>query len=167
LASERFGLGKGWSKPSSPQARRRKPRQSSYGAFSSQKTHEAKFTGPSPPRLRAASRRRDRVRKTRKLFRCPGLSGTKVPLAALRLAHTRGCTSPCATQTATRMKTALLVLFFVATASPVLANSEITCETVRAYVRQVGFVQAKAQARAAGMTATQERRASRCFTKTD
>ena len=63
------------------------------------------------------------------------------------------------------MKTTLLMLFFVAIASPVLANSEITCETVRAYVRQVGFVQAKAQARAAGMTATQERRASRCFAK--
>jgi hypothetical protein len=61
------------------------------------------------------------------------------------------------------MKTALLVLFFVAIASPVLANSEITCETVRTYVRQVGFVQARAIARAAGMTVAQERRASRCF----
>jgi len=89
-------------------------------------------------------------------------------LAALRLTGTRGSASTCTTQRATpRMKTALLMLFFVATASPVLANSEITCETVRAYVRQVGFVQAKAQARAAGMTSTQERRASRCFAKRD
>ena len=65
------------------------------------------------------------------------------------------------------MKTALLMLFFAASASPALANSEITCETVRAYVRQVGFVQAKAQARTAGTTATQEHRASRCFAKRD
>jgi hypothetical protein len=61
------------------------------------------------------------------------------------------------------MKTVLLILLFVATASPVSANSRITCETVRAYVNQVGFVQARAIARAAGMTAAQERRASRCF----
>jgi hypothetical protein len=61
------------------------------------------------------------------------------------------------------MKTALLMLVFVATASPVFADSQITCETVRAYVKQVGFVQAKAIARAVGMTAVQERRASRCF----
>jgi len=54
-------------------------------------------------------------------------------LAALRLTGTRGSASTCTTQRATpRMKTALLMLFFVATASPVLANSEITCETVRA-----------------------------------
>ncbi len=41
------------------------------------------------------------------------------------------------------MKTALLVLIFAAIASPVMANSQTTCETVRAYVRQVGFEQAK------------------------
>ena len=56
--SLKFGLGKVWPRKGMvqtflPQARRRKPRRSSYGAFSSQKTHEAKFTGPSPPRLRA------------------------------------------------------------------------------------------------------------------
>ena len=61
------------------------------------------------------------------------------------------------------MKTALLILVFVATACPALADSQFTCETVRAYVKQVGFVQAKAVARAAAMTAAQERRASRCF----
>jgi len=167
LASERFGLGKGWSKPSSPKPAVGSPVGHHTGLFL--RRRPTKQSSPAPVLLgfALARARATGFLKTRKLFRCPGLSGTKVPLAALRLAHTRGCTSPCATQTATRMKTALLVLFFVATASPVLANSEITCETVRAYVRQVGFVQAKAQARAAGMTATQERRASRCFTKTD
>jgi len=45
----------------------------------------------------------------------------------------------------------------------VFADSQITSETVRAYVKQVGFVQAKAIACAVGMTAAQERRASRCF----
>jgi hypothetical protein len=61
------------------------------------------------------------------------------------------------------MKNALLVLIFVTTASPALADPQITCEIVRAYARQVGLVQAKAQARAAGMTAEQERRARRCL----
>lgn len=61
-----------------------------------------------------------------------------------------------------RMRIALLMLIFVATASPALAE-QITCETVRAYVRQVALVQAKTQARAAGMTAAQERRARQCL----
>jgi hypothetical protein len=76
------------------------------------------------------------------------------------------------------MKTALLMLIFVATASPVLAKPHhahqnsgqtarsglhINCETVRAYAGQVGLVQAKALARAAGMTASQERRARECL----
>jgi len=77
------------------------------------------------------------------------------------------------------MKTALLMLIFVVTASPVLARphhahqnsgqaarsgfSHVNCETVRAYVGQVGLVQAEALARAAGMTASQERRARQCF----
>jgi hypothetical protein len=81
------------------------------------------------------------------------------------------------------MKTALLMLIFVATGSPVLANpccayqnsgqavrgesSHINCETVRAYVGQVGLVRAKALARAAGMTAWQEWRAQRCLVKKD
>ena len=71
------------------------------------------------------------------------------------------------------MKTALLMLIFVTAASPVLAkpyhayhnsgqaarseSSHINCATVRAYVGQVGMVQAKALARAAGMTASQDR----------
>ncbi len=65
------------------------------------------------------------------------------------------------------MKTALLILIFVATASPVLANPHISCATVRAYVSELGLVQAKAQAQAAGMTASQERRARRCLAKKD
>jgi hypothetical protein len=43
----------------------------------------------------------------------------------------------------------------------------INCDTVRGYVGQVGLVQAKALARAAGMTASQERRASLCLAKKD
>jgi hypothetical protein len=72
------------------------------------------------------------------------------------------------------MKTALLMLIFVAIASPVLANpyrtyqtqvesSSINCETVRVYVSQLGLAHAKALARAAGMTASQEWRARRCL----
>jgi hypothetical protein len=70
------------------------------------------------------------------------------------------------------MKIALLMLLLVATASPVLAgphranraeSSTITCETVRAYVSQVGLATAKAIARANGMTTAQERRARQCL----
>ena len=57
------------------------------------------------------------------------------------------------------MKTTLLMLLFVTAASPVLADPHranraepaVTCETVRAYVSQVGLVAAKAIARAHGM----------------
>jgi hypothetical protein len=89
----------------------------------------------------------------------------------------------CDTSKATEMKTALLMTIFIATAGPVLANpyrtyqypnqmrwddsSHINCETVRAYVSQVGLVQARALARAAGMTAGQEWRARRCLAKKD
>ncbi len=81
------------------------------------------------------------------------------------------------------MKTALLMLILVAAGSPVSAkpyhayqnsdqaardeSSPINCETVRAYVGQVGLVQARALARAAGMTASQERRARQCFAAKD
>ena len=56
-----------------------------------------------------------------------------------------------------QMKIALVMLFFLATASQVLAGSPrasrsppstITCETVRAYVSFLGLAQAKAVARA-------------------
>jgi hypothetical protein len=81
------------------------------------------------------------------------------------------------------MKVALLTLFFVAGASPGWANrhhasqdsgdtafvetSMITCETVRSYVRQLGLVQARAVARASGMTAAQEWRARQCLARRD
>jgi hypothetical protein len=69
------------------------------------------------------------------------------------------------------MKTTLLMLLFVTAASPVLADPHranraepaVTCETVRAYVSQVGVVAAKAIARAHGMTAGQERQARQCL----
>jgi hypothetical protein len=41
----------------------------------------------------------------------------------------------------------------------------INCQAIRAYVGQVGLVQATAMARAAGMTTSQERRARRCLAK--
>ena len=81
------------------------------------------------------------------------------------------------------MKTALLLMIFVAAASPALASpyrpyqdsdqtqlgqsSHINCETVRAYVAQVGLMQARTLARAAGMTAGQEWRARRCLARKD
>lgn len=72
------------------------------------------------------------------------------------------------------MKIALLMLLLVATASPVLASSHranragaITCETVRAYVSQVGLATATAMARANGMTVAQERKARQCLATRD
>jgi hypothetical protein len=74
------------------------------------------------------------------------------------------------------MKTGLLILAFVVVASPGSAadkqdvgqarwdaSSHVNCETVRAYVDQVGLAQATALARAAGMTPGQEWRARRCL----
>ena len=70
------------------------------------------------------------------------------------------------------MKIAVVMLLFLATASPVLAGSPrasrsppstITCETVRAYVSQVGLATATAMARANGMTVAQERKARQCL----
>jgi hypothetical protein len=79
------------------------------------------------------------------------------------------------------MKIALSMLLFVAVTSPILADSQrahhyatasvessgITCDTVRAYVSQVGLAVAKAMARANGMTAVQERRARQCLARGD
>jgi hypothetical protein len=69
------------------------------------------------------------------------------------------------------MKTAFLVLISlvisVVPASSVLADTQISCETVRAYVIHVGLQQARAQVHAAGMTAAQERKARRCLAKGD
>jgi hypothetical protein len=64
----------------------------------------------------------------------------------------------------TQMKTVLLMLILLTTAGPALAGGpQISCETVRAFVTHVGLKQARAQARAAGMTAKQEREARQCF----
>jgi hypothetical protein len=79
------------------------------------------------------------------------------------------------------MKSALLFLILVASVSPSFAtpyrnyqrsgravrgeSSSINCETVRYYVGQMGLEQAKALARAAGMTAGQEWRARRCLAR--
>lgn len=42
-------------------------------------------------------------------------------------------------------------------------RAHITCDMVRAYVAQVGLEQAHAMARAAGMTASEERKARHCI----
>ena len=76
-------------------------------------------------------------------------------------------------------KTALLVLGFLVASFPAGArhhfhhgarattsHSRISCETVRAYVAQVGLAQAKAMAQAAGMTQSEERAAVQCLEKT-
>jgi hypothetical protein len=69
-------------------------------------------------------------------------------------------------------------LIFVASSYPAIAkhrhhhqeraatsHSRISCETVRAYVAQVGLAQAKAMAQAAGMTESEERQAVQCLEK--
>jgi hypothetical protein len=79
----------------------------------------------------------------------------------------------------TMKKTALLTFVFVAASYPAVAkhhfhhgqratssHSRISCETVRAYVAQVGLAQAKAMAHAAGMTGSEERAAAQCLEKT-
>jgi hypothetical protein len=72
------------------------------------------------------------------------------------------------------MKKILLILIFVAvgfsaTAKPYHGNleqhSNVNCEMVRAYVAQNGLVQARAMAHAAGMTASEERKARGCLAK--
>ena len=74
------------------------------------------------------------------------------------------------------MRTALLMLLSIATAGPVLAGptradrvepASITCETVRAYVARLGMAQARAMARANGMTSAQERKARQCLSRAD
>jgi hypothetical protein len=79
------------------------------------------------------------------------------------------------------MKRILVLLFCLASAGPAGAidhhsfhsrganwsrPTAITCETVRAYVSQVGVAQARALALANGMTPNQERRARRCLMTT-
>ena len=48
---------------------------------------------------------------------------------------------------------------------PATSHSGITCEMVRAYVAQVGLVQAKAMAQAAGITESEKREAVQCLEK--
>ena len=63
-------------------------------------------------------------------------------------------------------KAFLLGAIALAVACPVSAQAKgwgISCETVRAFVAQVGLVQARAVALSYGMTASQERHARRCL----
>jgi hypothetical protein len=46
---------------------------------------------------------------------------------------------------------------------PAATHAHITCDMVRAYVAQVGLVQARAMALSAGMSAAEERRAKQCL----
>jgi hypothetical protein len=80
------------------------------------------------------------------------------------------------------VRTALLLLCVIA-ATPLSARpqrtghyadqaagsvtSSINCETVRSYVLEIGLVQARALARANGMTPLQEWRATQCLDKRD
>ncbi len=62
---------------------------------------------------------------------------------------------------------ALLSFVLITPTCPVMAQepANISCETVRAYVAQVGVAQAKAMALSAGMTPAQERLARRCLAR--
>jgi hypothetical protein len=63
-------------------------------------------------------------------------------------------------------KTLLLGAIALVAAGPASAHAKterISCETVRAFVAQVGLVQARAIALAHGMTAAEERRARHCL----
>jgi hypothetical protein len=75
-------------------------------------------------------------------------------------------------------KTALVIVISLAVSYPAIAkqrhhhrertatsHSRVTCEMVRAYVAQVGLVQAKAMAQAAGITETEKREAAQCLEK--
>ena len=76
-------------------------------------------------------------------------------------------------------KTALLIFISLAVSYPAIAkqhhhhrehaatsHSRVTCEMVRAYVAQVGLVQAKAIAQAAGITESEKREAAQGLEKT-
>jgi hypothetical protein len=78
----------------------------------------------------------------------------------------------------TCLQICLLLSVFVGSSYPAIArhhfhhgdrtttsHSRITCETVRAYVAQIGLAQAKAMAQAAGMTEAEEREAAQCLEK--
>jgi hypothetical protein len=46
------------------------------------------------------------------------------------------------------------------------ASAQYTCDQVRAFVAENGLAQARAKARAAGMTPAQEREAAKCLRRT-
>jgi hypothetical protein len=98
----------------------------------------------------------------------------------LRLDRVAGIVNPWLGGAKNMKKTALLAFVFVVAAYPAIANhhhhhhhqerasashSRISCETVRAYVAQVGLAQAKALAQSAGMTESEEREAAHCLEK--
>jgi hypothetical protein len=56
---------------------------------------------------------------------------------------------------------ALTLLVLTSLMTP--ASAQYTCEQVRAFVAENGLAQARAKARAAGMTAAQEREAAKCL----
>ena len=58
-----------------------------------------------------------------------------------------------------------MALVVACPASAEAKSWRISCETVRAFVAQVGVVQARAAALAHGMTAWQERLARRCLSE--
>jgi len=85
---------------------------------------------------------------------------------------------PARGQKETEMKITLFILMFIVAANPASAadqrnlrqarlneSAHVSCETVRAYVAQMGLAQATMLARAAGMTARQEWSARRCLAK--
>jgi|HubBroStandDraft_1064217.scaffolds.fasta_scaffold699639_2 hypothetical protein len=57
----------------------------------------------------------------------------------------------------------VLLSAFVISAPALGQEQEITCEMVRAYVAQMGLVQARADATAYGMTASEEQKARVCL----
>ncbi|MGC2121718.1 MAG: hypothetical protein WA652_02580, partial [Xanthobacteraceae bacterium] len=77
----------------------------------------------------------------------------------------------------TMKETALVAMMAVAVSCPSLAktlhhhhlpptatsHSHITCEMVRAYVAQIGLVQAKAMAQTSGLTEIEKRQAMQCL----
>jgi hypothetical protein len=96
----------------------------------------------------------------------------------LRWSDVAGILQRCVGGAITMKKTILLTFVFAAASFPALAkhhihhrdrassaHSRISCETVRAYVAQVGLAQAKAMAQAAGMTDSEEREAAQCLEK--
>jgi hypothetical protein len=60
----------------------------------------------------------------------------------------------------------IFIFAFALTLLVTPASAQYTCEQVRAFVAENGLAQARAKARAAGMTAAQEREAAKCLRRT-